>query len=79
MICENKVTVRTPAESVYLEEMVTEDANFLIMNDKEGNDADYVVPDDANTGGLFDNSSSSEDVLLDDEEDEYMDRILGIN
>ncbi len=59
-----KESFRTDIESLLLEEMVEEDANYLIMGDYDS-DIENIIPDDAlNNNGLFGNSSSN---LVDDD------------
>ena len=80
MIVAEKKLIRTPVEELYLGELVEEDANFLLYN-QDSND-DYIVVDNATSqNSLFDDNSSSEDILndeIDNEiDDEYEANIFG--
>lgn len=72
MINGEKYRVRTAVEDLLLDEMVMEDANFLITN-QDSDDDDMVVDNTSN--GLFDGESDYDDLLDGDEEE---DKILGI-
>ena len=71
MIVAEKKLIRTPVEELYLGELVEEDANFLLYN-QDSNDDDMVV-DNATSNSLFDDSSSSEDILSDEIDNEVDD------
>ena len=58
---------RTDIENLLLEEMIEEDANFII-NGEYDSDVDAVFDNYDNSGGLFSNTSS-EDIDSDDDED----------
>ena len=80
MIVEEKKLIRTPVEELYLGELVEEDANFLLYN-QDSNDDDMVVDNATSQNSLFDDNSSSEDILndeIDNEiDDEYEANIFG--
>ena len=58
-------TIRSKVESLFLQEMLQEDATYLIMNDEE-DDVDAVLANTSN--GLFDSTSSNEDPYEEDDE-----------
>lgn len=58
---------RTDIENLLLEEMIEEDANFII-NGEYDSDVEAVFDNYDNSGGLFSNTSS-EDIDSDDDED----------
>lgn len=62
-----KEVFRTDVEKLFYEEMVEEDANYLIMGDYD-DDIDAVIPQNYGNGGIFDSTSSEED-MIDDEDD----------
>ena len=80
MIVAAKKLIRTPVEELYLGELVEEDANFLLYN-QDSNDDDMVVDNATSQNSLFDDNSSSEDILndeIDNEiDDEYEANIFG--
>lgn len=80
MIVAEKKLIRTPVEELYLGELVEEDANFLLYN-QDSNDDDMVVDNATSQNSLFDDNSSSEDILndeIDNEiDDEYEANIFG--
>ena len=80
MIVAEKKLIRTPVEELYLGELVEEDANFLLYN-QDSNDDDIVVDNATSQNSLFDDNSSSEDILndeIDNEiDDEYEANIFG--
>lgn len=75
MIIHNEGTVRTNVENIFLNEMVIEDNDFLILGECDCLD-DMVAPE---ASGLFDDDTSSEDYenitvedILDEDEDDYL-------
>ena len=58
---------RTDIENLLLEEMIEEDANFII-NGEYDSDVEAVFDNYDNSGGLFSNTSS-EDIDSDEDED----------
>ena len=80
MIVAEKKLIRTPVEELYIGELVEEDANFLLYN-QDSNDDDMVVDNATSQNSLFDDNSSSEDILndeIDNEiDDEYEANIFG--
>ena len=80
MIVAEKKLIRTPVEELYLGELVEEDANFLLYN-QDSNDDDMVVDNATSQNSIFDDNSSSEDILndeIDNEiDDEYEANIFG--
>lgn len=80
MIVAEKKLIRTPVEELYLGELIEEDANFLLYN-QDSNDDDMVVDNATSQNSLFDDNSSSEDILndeIDNEvDDEYEANIFG--
>ena len=80
MIVAEKKLIRTPVEELYLGELVEEDANFLLYN-QDSNDDDMLVDNATSQNSLFDDNSSSEDILndeIDNEvDDEYEANIFG--
>ena len=80
MIVAEKKLIRTPVEELYLGELVEEDANFLLYN-QDSNDDDMVVDNATSQNSLFDDNSSSENILndeIDNEiDDEYEANIFG--
>ena len=58
---------RTGVENLLYEEMVEEDANYLIMGDHD-DDIEAVIPQNYTDGGVFDSATSEED--LDGDEDD---------
>lgn len=56
----SKRKFRTDVENLLYEEMVDEDANYLIMGDND-DDIEAVVPQNYDVGGVFDSASSEED------------------
>lgn len=80
MIVAEKKLIRTPVEELYLGELVEEDANFLLYN-QDSNDDDMVVDNATSQNSLFDDNSSSEDILSDEidneTDDEYEANIFG--
>ena len=58
---------RTDIENLLLEEMMEEDANFII-NGEYDSDVEAVFDNYDNSGGLFSNTSS-EDIDSDEDED----------
>ena len=80
MIVAEKKLIRTPVEELYHGELVEEDANFLLYN-QDSNDDDMVVDNATSQNSLFDDNSSSEDILndeIDNEvDDEYEANIFG--
>ena len=62
--------LRTDVENVLYEEMVDEDANYLIMGDHD-DDIEAVIPQNYTTGGVFDSASSEEDMDYTDEDDVF--------
>ena len=58
---------RTDIENLLLEEMIEEDANFII-NGEYDSDVEAVFDNYDNSGGLFSNTSS-EDIESDEDED----------
>ena len=69
--------IRTDVEKLLLNEMIEEDANYLIMGDNDA-DIEAVVPSNYDNG-LFSNSSSEDDLLYDDDlfdEDDDLDELL---
>ena len=80
MIVAEKKLIRTPVEELYLGELVEEDANFLLYN-QDSSDDDMVVDNATSQNSLFDDNSSSEDILndeIDNEiDDEYEANIFG--
>ena len=65
-------SVRTPIETMLLAEMMQDDRDFILRGNMEAA-VDDIIP--ANTVGLFDDSTSSDDDLEDllGEDDEYDD------
>ena len=61
-----KEVFRTDVENLFYQEMVQEDANYLIMGDYD-DDIDAVIPQNYGNGGVFDSTSSDED--MPDEDD----------
>ena len=59
--------LRTDVENVLYEEMVDEDANYLIMGDHD-DDIEAVIPQNYTTGGVFDSASSEEDMDYNDDD-----------
>ena len=57
--------LRTDVENVLYEEMVDEDANYLIIGDHD-DDIEAVIPQNYTTGGVFDSSSSEADMDYND-------------
>ena len=80
MIVAEKKLIRTPVEELYLGELVEEDANFSLYN-QDSNDHDMVVDTATSQNSIFDDNSSSEDILndeIDNEvDDEYEANIFG--
>ena len=72
MIVAEKKLIRTPVEELYLGELVEEDANFLLYN-QDSNDDDMVVDNATSQNSLFDDNSSSEDILNDEIDNEVYD------
>ena len=62
--------LRTDVENVLYEEMVDEDANYLIMSDHD-DDIEAVIPQNYTTGGVVDSASSEEDMDYNDEDDVF--------
>lgn len=60
---------RTPVENLFMEEMIEEDANYLIMGDND-EDIEAVIPQNYNDGGIFDSASSEEDIMSEDDDDD---------
>ena len=58
---------RTDIENLLLEEMIEEDANFII-NGEYDSDVEAIFDNYDNSGGLFSNTSS-EDIDSDEDED----------
>ena len=71
---ESQETLRTGVEQLMLEEMVVEDANFLINGDYDY-DIDSVTSINTSSSNLFD----TDDILQDDEyeDDEEYNSIFG--
>lgn len=59
---------RTDVENIFYEDMLEEDANYLIMGDDD-TCIDAIIPQNYGNGGVFDSTSSEEDIILDDDED----------
>ena len=60
-----KEVFRTDVENLFYQEMMQEDANYLIMGDYD-DDIDAVIPQNYGDGGVFD-STSSEEYIADEE------------
>ena len=58
---------RTDVENLLYEEMLDEDAKYLIMGDDDSC-IDAIVPQNYGDGGVFDSTSSEEDIISDDDE-----------
>lgn len=71
---ESQETLRTDVEQLMLEEMVVEDANFLINGDYD-DDIESVTSINTSSSNLFD----TDDILQDDEyeDDEEYNSIFG--
>ena len=61
-----KEVFRTDVENLFYQEMVQEDANYLIMGDYD-DDIDSVIPQNYGDGGVFDSTSSDEDMTDEDD------------
>ena len=61
-----KQVFRTDVENLFYQEMVQEDANYLIMGDYD-DDIDAVIPQNYADGGVFDSTSSDEDMTDEDD------------
>ena len=61
-----KEVFRTDVENLFYQEMVQEDANYLIMGDYD-DDIDAVMPQNYGDGGVFDSTSSDEDMTDEDD------------
>lgn len=59
---------RTDVENIFYEDMLEEDANYLIMGDDD-TCIDAIIPQNYGNGGVFDSTSSEEDIMSDDDED----------
>lgn len=59
---------RTDVENIFYEDMLEEDANYLIMGDDD-TCIDAIIPQNYGNGGVFDSTSSKEDIIPDDDED----------
>lgn len=59
---------RTDVENIFYEDMLEEDANYLIMGDDD-TCIDAIIPQNYGNGGVFDSTSSEEDIMPDIDED----------
>lgn len=67
MIKSKVQPLRTEVESLFLEEMVDEDAKFLIMGEND-EDIESIVPENVSGSSIFDDTTSN-DITLDDDDD----------
>lgn len=74
ILTESQETIRTGVEQLMLEEMVIEDANFLI-NGEYNDDIESVTSNNTTSSNLFD----TDDIIQDDEyeDDEEYNSIFG--
>lgn len=61
MILEQKSTIRTDVENLFLREMVEQDRNFLFLGENDDSIIDEMVDETINSKSLFEESLISEE------------------
>lgn len=76
MILEQKSTIRTDVENLFLREMVEQDRNFLFLGENDDSIIDEMVNETINSKSLFEESLISEENIEDEDlfNDTYYER-----
>jgi len=76
MILEQKSTIRTDVENLFLREMVEQDRNFLFLGENDDSIIDEMVDETINSKSLFEESLISEENIEDEDlfNDTYYER-----
>lgn len=67
MILEQKSTIRTDVENLFLREMVEQDRNFLFLGENDDSIIDEMVDETINSKSLFEESLISEENIEDED------------
>lgn len=67
MILEQKSTIRTDVENLFLREMVEQDRNFLFLGENDDSIIDEMVNETINSKSLFEESLISEENIEDED------------
>lgn len=72
MILEEKTSIRTDVENLFLMEMVEQDRKFLFLGENDDSIIDYMAEETVNSKSLFEDSLiSEEDEDLSDDDTYY--------
>ena len=71
MILEEKTSIRTDVENLFLMEMVEQDRKFLFLGENDDSIIDYMAEETVNSKSLFEDSLISEE----DEDDDLSDDV----
>ena len=76
MILEQKSTIRTDVENLFLREMVEQDRNFLFLGENDDSIIDEMVNETINSKSLLEESLISEENIEDEDlfNDTYYER-----